>query len=203
MATLRIAPTHRPALRRLVPAVLLLAGVALAGCASKVPLEEKPPVESRVPAAPGGGGTGGGGGTAGGGAASTTVSPAQSQVATVDLARQASDAAARAGRVILFDFDSFVVKDEFRGIVEAHAKALVADRSRRVVVEGHTDERGSREYNLALGQKRAEAVQRALVLLGAQEAQIESVSFGEERPAAQGSDEAAWSRNRRAELTVR
>ena len=77
---------------------------------------------------------------------------------------------------------------------------LSADRSKKIVIEGHTDERGGREYNLALGQKRAEAVARAMVLLGAQEVQIESVSYGEERPAVSGSDEAAWAKNRRAEL---
>jgi peptidoglycan-associated lipoprotein len=70
-------------------------------------------------------------------------------------------------------------------------------------VEGHTDERGGREYNLALGQKRAEAVARSLTLLGAADAQLEAVSFGEERPAVQGSDEAAWAKNRRAELKDR
>lgn len=194
-------PTRTPARapRRAFHATVgaLAAALVLAGCASKVPLDEKPPVESRVPSplAPTTPGTGG--------AASAGTPAAQSQVATVDLARQASEAAARAGRVILFDFDSFVVKDEFRGVVEAHAKALVADRARRITIEGHTDERGGREYNLALGQKRAEAVARALVLLGAQENQIEAVSFGEERPSAQGSGEAAWAQNRRAELSVR
>jgi peptidoglycan-associated lipoprotein len=80
---------------------------------------------------------------------------------------------------------------------------LNANRSRKMIVEGHTDERGGREYNLALGQKRAEAVVRSLTLLGAGDAQLEAVSFGEERPAAQGSDEAAWAKNRRAELKDR
>ncbi len=189
----------RSASHRLMNAALLgLAALVLAGCASKVPLDSKPPVESRTPAAPGAPGGPGGAGGAGGSA----VAP-QSQVTTVDLARTTADEAARAGRVVLFDFDSFVVKDEFRGIVEAHAKALVANRQRRIAIEGHTDERGGREYNLALGQKRAEAVARALVLLGAQEGQIESVSYGKERPAVEGSTEAAWSQNRRAELSVR
>ena len=95
------------------------------------------------------------------------------------------------------------MKDEYRRLVEANAKALAADRKRKIAVEGHTDERGGREYNLALGQKRAEAVAKSLTLLGANDGQIEAVSFGKERPAVQGSDEAAWAKNRRAELTPR
>ena len=88
-------------------------------------------------------------------------------------------------------------------MLEAHAKALSANRSKRMMLEGHTDERGGREYNLALGQKRSEAVLRTLVLLGVQDGQLEAVSFGEERPSAQGADEAAWAKNRRAELKDR
>jgi peptidoglycan-associated lipoprotein len=84
-----------------------------------------------------------------------------------------------------------------------HAKALAANRAKRMVIEGHTDERGGREYNLALGQKRAEAVVRSLALLGADEKQLEAVSFGKERPAVEGSDEAAGAKNRRAELKDR
>jgi peptidoglycan-associated lipoprotein len=85
-------------------------------------------------------------------------------------------------------------------VVDAHAKALVANRGRRMVVEGHTDERGGREYNLALGQKRALAVVKALTLLGASASQLEAVSYGEERAAVQASTEEAWAKNRRAEL---
>jgi peptidoglycan-associated lipoprotein len=107
------------------------------------------------------------------------------------------------GRTVYFDFDSFVVKDEFRPVVEGYAKFLGANKAKKMLIEGHTDERGSREYNLALGQKRAEAVQKSMLLVGATEGQLEAVSFGEERPAAQGSDEAAWAKNRRAELKDR
>lgn len=107
------------------------------------------------------------------------------------------------GRIVYFDFDSFVIRNDARPVIESHARVLTADRSRRMVIEGHTDERGGREYNLALGQKRAEAVLRALVMLGASDAQLEAVSFGKERPAVQGSDEAAWAQNRRAELKDR
>jgi peptidoglycan-associated lipoprotein len=106
-------------------------------------------------------------------------------------------------RIVFFDFDSFAVRPDFNGMIEGHARFLSLNREQRIAVEGHTDERGSREYNLALGQKRADAVLRSLVLLGAQEAQIEAVSFGEERAAAPGSDEAAWAQNRRAEIKAR
>jgi peptidoglycan-associated lipoprotein len=103
-------------------------------------------------------------------------------------------------RNIFFDYDGFVVAPEYRQLIEAHAKYLVANKSARVRIEGNTDERGSREYNLALGQRRADAVRRSLVLLGVSETQIETVSFGEEKPSAQGSSEESWRANRRADL---
>ena len=106
-------------------------------------------------------------------------------------------------RSIFFDFDSFNVKPEFQSTVEAHGKYMVANPNRRVVIEGNADERGSREYNLALGQKRAEAVKSRMRLLGVQDAQIETISFGEEKPRATGSDEAAWAQNRRADLNYK
>src|SRR6185437_8775390 len=115
-----------------------------------------------------------------------------SSVASVDLSKsEAAQMMANLPKIIYFDFDSFVVKDEFKSVVEANAKLLTADRKRHVAVEGHTDERGGREYNLALGQKRAEAVAKSLTLLGVSGDQIEAVSFGEERPAVQGSTEEA------------
>ena len=106
-------------------------------------------------------------------------------------------------RVVYFDYDSFTVRPEFAATLEAHARFLKADAKRRVVLQGHTDERGGREYNLALGQKRAEAVRRQLGILGVSEAQQEAVSFGKEKPAATGSDEASLAKNRRVELTYR
>jgi len=106
-------------------------------------------------------------------------------------------------RSIYFDFDSFVVKPEFQGTVEAHGKYLSTNPNRRVTIEGNADERGSREYNLALGQKRAEAVKARLRLLGVPETQMETVSLGEEKPAATGSDEASWAQNRRADLNYK
>ncbi len=106
-------------------------------------------------------------------------------------------------RVIYFDFDSFVVKEEFSAAIDGHAKRLTANKGKKVIVEGHTDERGGREYNLALGQKRAEAVQKSLTLLGVSADQVEAVSFGEERPAVTGASEEAWAKNRRAEIKDR
>jgi peptidoglycan-associated lipoprotein len=103
-------------------------------------------------------------------------------------------------RSVYFDYDSFVLKDEYRVTVEAHARYLNAVKARKVVVQGNTDERGSREYNLALGQKRAEVVRKSLMALGVSDGQIEAVSFGEEKPKAASSDEAAFAENRRADL---
>ena len=103
-------------------------------------------------------------------------------------------------RSVYFEYDSFAVSDQYKPLVEAHARYLVANRNARVTMQGNTDERGSREYNIALGQKRADAVRRMLTLLGAQEAQIETVSFGKEKPKNPGHDEAAWAENRRADM---
>ncbi len=103
-------------------------------------------------------------------------------------------------RSVYFDFDSFVVKDEYRPLVEAHARYLQQNRSTRMTIQGNTDERGSREYNIALGQKRADAAKRMMVLLGATDNQIETTSFGEERPKNPGHDESAWAENRRDDI---
>lgn len=129
---------------------------------------------------------------------------AKSTVGATDLGR-AGDAAGPAGggRVVYFDYDSFAIKPESQPVIELHARHLKADRNRKAVIEGHTDERGGREYNLALGQKRAEAVRRALGLQGVTDSQIEAVSFGKEKPAVPGSDETAMAKNRRAEIAYR
>lgn len=103
-------------------------------------------------------------------------------------------------REIFYDLDSFIVKDEYKPLLEAHAAYLKSNRNARIKVEGNTDERGSREYNLALGQKRSESVKRVLMLLGVGEAQIDTVSFGEEKPRNPASNEAAYSENRRCDL---
>jgi peptidoglycan-associated lipoprotein len=110
---------------------------------------------------------------------------------------------AGAAKVVFFDYDSYTLRADAQPTVEAHAKFLTADKSKRVSLEGHTDERGGREYNLALGQKRSEAVKRALTLLGVNEGQIDSVSFGKEKPSSTGSDEDAYAKNRRVELNYR
>lgn len=103
-------------------------------------------------------------------------------------------------RSVYFDFDSNAVKEDFQGLVQAHAKYMVEKRSVNVKIEGNCDERGSREYNLALGQRRAEAVKKVMTVLGVQEGRIETVSFGEEKPAAAGHDEASWAKNRRGDI---
>ena len=103
-------------------------------------------------------------------------------------------------RSVYFDFDSYVVKDEYRSLVVAHAQYLRDNSSARMLLQGNTDERGSREYNLALGQRRADAVKHALTLSGAREVQIESVSLGEEKPRATGNDESSWAENRRTDI---
>ena len=133
----------------------------------------------------------------------------QAPVAAVDLTsvRPASASSALkdpnnilSKRSVFFEYDSFVIRDEFKPLVEAHARYLRDNGSARMLIQGNTDERGSREYNLALGQKRADALKKMLLLLGAREEQIESVSLGEEKPRAQGGDAAAHAQNRRDDI---
>lgn len=103
-------------------------------------------------------------------------------------------------RSVYFDYDKFEVKAEYKDLVAAHAKFLANNRQFKMLVQGNTDERGSREYNLALGQKRADALKKMLVLLGAREDQVESVSLGEEKPKNEGQSEAAFAENRRGDM---
>jgi peptidoglycan-associated lipoprotein len=163
-----------------------LAIVALiAGCSSGTKLSDAP-VSDR-------GGAGGTGSGAASGVAPVTIDPnARNAQGPVGVAR-----------IIYFDFDSYTIKPEFQSLIDGHARFLKANPQRRVSIEGHTDERGGREYNLALGQKRSEAVRRALGLLGVTDSQVEAVSFGKEKPAASGSNEDAWAQNRRAEIAYR
>lgn len=162
---------------------------SLAACGSSVKLDEAP-VEDRNAA-----------GAAGQGGAESGVDPRA--VTGVQVPGMDSQQPAALSRVVYFDYDSFEVRSEFTGALEANARYLKANPNRKVALEGHTDERGGREYNLALGQKRAEAVRRSLALLGVAESQMEPVSFGEEKPAALGVDEASFAKNRRVELTYR
>lgn len=165
---------------------LAVTGV-MAGCSS-VKLDDVP-VENRgvttLPAQPGGGGQ-------------STVTPVVTDSATGNQGGPANVA-----RIVYFDYDSYVIKPDYQSLIEGHARFLKANAGRRINIEGHTDERGGREYNLALGQRRSEAVRRALGLLGVNDSQVEAVSFGKEKPAAPGSDEASWAKNRRAEIVYR
>ena len=103
-------------------------------------------------------------------------------------------------RAIYFDFDSYVIKEEYKPLIQAHAKYLSENKGARMNLQGNADERGSREYNLSLGQKRAESVKKAMQVLGVEEIQIESVSFGEEKPVCTDANEACWAKNRRADV---
>ena len=161
------------------------------GCKST---EEKPaPVEEGAPAAttpaPG-----------------TTTAPAQPGAVTGTPGGPYSPAALKdpnsilSKRSIYFDFDEAAIKDQYRPIIEAHAKYLQINKNARVTLQGNTDERGTREYNIALGQRRADAVKKMMVLYGAQEIQIETVSFGKEKPRREGHDETAWTENRRVDI---
>lgn len=183
--------------RALIMGSMSAMAVLLAACGSSVPLNDNankgPAPISSATAANGANGSGmGNGNGSSSNVANVVVTPPASSNEAIDLPR-----------VIYFDFDSNVVKEEFRSAIEGHAKRLVAAKNKKIIVEGHTDERGGREYNLALGQRRAEAVQKSLTLLGVSGEQVEAVSFGEERPAAQGSNEEAWAKNRRAEIKDR
>jgi peptidoglycan-associated lipoprotein len=170
----------------------------LSACGSAVKLDNVP-VEDRSGASIGAAnGAASDAGKANGSAVGTGA------VASVNLDKAGQDAAMQATtRTVYFDYDSFVIRAEFQSVIEAHARYLGADKSRKVVIEGHTDERGGREYNLALGQKRSEAVRKALSLLGVSDAQLEAVSFGKEKPAVLGATEAAMEKNRRAEISYR
>jgi peptidoglycan-associated lipoprotein len=103
-------------------------------------------------------------------------------------------------RSVYFEYDSNAVKDEYRGLVQAHSRYLTDKRDTNIRIEGNCDERGSREYNLALGQRRAEAVKKVMTVLGVADGRIETTSYGEEKPVAQGHDEQSWAQNRRADI---
>lgn len=154
----------------------------LAACSSQPPAPEQQPsgVESRTPNA---------------------GNTAPVNTGTVDpLAALKDPRSPLSKREVFFDFDSFAIRDEYRSLIEAHARFLVANPKLKILIQGNADERGSREYNLALGQKRAEALKKALQLLGVREDQIEAVSLGEEKPRSHEQTEEGWAQNRRDDI---
>ena len=166
--------------------------VALAGCSSTPTTESTAPIDDKsgtastvTPGASTSGTTGSGvTGTPGGGGMSALRDPNN----------------ILSKRSVYFDYDSYVVRDEFKPLVEAHAKYLQSNRNARMTIQGNADERGSHEYNLALGQRRADAVKRMMTLIGAGDSQVETVSFGKEKPRNPGHDEVAWAENRRDDM---
>ncbi|CAN7279812.1 peptidoglycan-associated lipoprotein Pal [Acidovorax sp. LjRoot118] len=166
----------------------------VAGCSSGVKLDDVP-VEDKGASSTMGTNPGG----------ANTGNTGQSTVAPLDLTGSGANAQGPVGvaRIVYFDYDSYVIKSEFQSLLEAHSRFIKQNNGRKVMIEGHTDDRGGREYNLALGQKRAEAVRRSLALLGVPDSQVEAVSFGKEKPAAPGNSEDAHAQNRRAELSYR
>ena len=181
---------------------IILAGVTAAliqGCSSTPTSDEKAGVEDRTPTAskpvsPPVAGTRKP--EADGGLSSKPVPPAAAT--SKDPRKDPNNILSK--RSIFYDYDSDVIKDEYRPMVQAHAKYLASNRGERMLIQGNTDERGSREYNIALGQRRADAVKRMLVLLGAQDSQVEAASLGEEKPRCEQQNEACYSQNRRGDL---
>ncbi len=174
-------------MKRMISIACLLAAAALlTGCAKKATTVEPPIAGEQVPAA----GQGGATSTSPLGEAGTTGTGAQGANATGMLAKH----------IIYFDFDKSDIKPEFTEIISVHARNLSAHPNLKMRLEGNTDERGTREYNIGLGERRAQAVRRALMLQGVAESQLTTVSFGAERPAVEGDDEAAWAKNRRVEM---
>ena len=173
-------------MQRTLVVLLVAAALALGGCASKKP---KPSAAAGIAqdsgAATENGAAGANGALAGANPDDEAAGPQGGLLAT---------------RVVYFDFDSSEITGAGTDVVAAHAKYLASHKGTRVRLEGHTDERGSREYNIGLGERRAQAVRRSLLLQGATDAQISTVSYGAERPAVSGHDEAAWAKNRRVEI---
>ncbi|HYR01324.1 MAG TPA: peptidoglycan-associated lipoprotein Pal [Casimicrobiaceae bacterium] len=171
--------------------IAAIAVIVLAGCASKgtqeaAPVEDKGGATTTAPGAT----TSGAGGAGVGGTPTASAQPAHRDPANVLYQK----------RSIYFDFDDYAVKDQYRPIIEAHAKYLQGNRTLRITLQGNTDERGTREYNIALGQRRADAVKKLMLLLGATDVQIETVSFGKEKPRREGHDETSWAENRRVDI---
>jgi peptidoglycan-associated lipoprotein len=180
--------------------VAVALAATLVGCSSGVKLDV--PVEDKTGIAT----TAGMGSGSGSNSNQGSGSNSNNGVTTVDLGAGGSGAnggPVNVGKVIYFDFDSYLVKPEYASVINAHVQFLSSRKTTKISVEGHTDSSGGREYNLALGQKRAEAVRRAMALSGLNESQIEAVSFGKEKPADLAGDETAAAKNRRAEISYR
>jgi len=169
-------------------ALYLVIAVAAAACASKETRTE-PSVSDRSTAVPPT--------TAGTDGSTTRQTPPNQGMVRNELTDPNSPLSKRS---VYFDFDSNAVKDEYRGLVTAHSRYLADKRDSRIRIEGNCDERGSREYNLALGQRRAESVKKVMTVLGVGDGRIETTSYGEEKPMAPGHDESAWAQNRRADI---
>ena len=167
----------------------LVVAAMLAGCASTPELENKAGVEDRTP-------TTSSPAAQPGGSAVTPVEPKAGQQANP--LKDPNNVLSK--RSIFYDYDKYDVKDEYKPLLQAHARYLAQDRTAKMLIQGNTDERGSREYNLALGQKRADGVKKMLQLMGAQESQIESVSLGEEKPRCTEQTEECYSQNRRSDM---
>jgi peptidoglycan-associated lipoprotein len=181
--------SHRnfsPALWAGIAIAALLAGCQTTQTADKAPVEERTP--STGATAPGAGTAG----TTGTGVTGTTTGTQGNPL------RDPRNVLSK--RSVYFDLDSFAVKDEYKPLIEAHAKYLQTNRPARMTIQGNADERGSREYNIALGQRRADTVKRMMQIYGATDTQIETVSFGKEKPRNMGHDEAAWAENRRDDV---
>ncbi len=168
--------------------LFLLAGfsIFLVACGTNVPLTEPARVEDRAPQA-----------------VTTPATNASISARDVKAVEVAPPVVSSLNNVLYFDFDSYVIKPEAQTLLEGHAKRLATNRSVKVSLAGHTDDLGGREYNLALGQKRADAVKKALTILGVTDAQMESVSYGKEKPANSGADDTARAQNRRVEILNR
>lgn len=172
---------------RILAALPLVLALALGACAPKAVKEEPVATVETAPAATGQ-------------SAATTPAAPVATVAANPLAALDDPRSAIANRIVYFEFDRSEIQQQHLAQLEAHARFLVANPTLRVRLEGHCDERGTREYNIGLGDRRSQAVRRILMFQGVAAGQIQTVSYGEERPAADGHDEAAWAQNRRAEL---
>lgn len=174
--------------------VLCMAGLLLGGCASQEPADSGPDMEPIEQAPETSGATE---------AAAEPVGPVVENGKIVIPMDDTGSMTEMLNGVFYFDFDQAIVKRAGHEELDKHARALAADRYLRVRLEGHADERGTREYNLALGERRANAVRAYLVAQGASRSQIEVISYGEEKPANDGHNEAAWAQNRRVEVVYR